>query len=73
MKSPRLASVGRRAEDLYKGGNGSGTGVPMPFKVEFYFRCCDPVYAEQLLHVKLDEYRVNCNREYFRIDRQELK
>ncbi|WP_051677200.1 GIY-YIG nuclease family protein [Maridesulfovibrio frigidus] len=63
----------RRAEDLYKGRDGSGTGVPMPFKVEFYFKCMEPFQTEQLLHVKLDACRINRKREYFKVDLHELE
>ncbi|WP_319759578.1 GIY-YIG nuclease family protein [Maridesulfovibrio sp.] len=63
----------QRAFDLYKGRNGTGTGVPMPFKVEFYFKCMEAYKTEQLLHKKLAPYRLNTHREFFEIDLQELE
>jgi len=69
---PGIVKIGRsihggrtRAKDLYKKG---GTGVPVPFKMEFEVwseQCC---IDEICVHERLSEYRINNNREFFEID-----
>ena len=56
----------KRARDLYKGHSGSGTGVPAPFKVEFYCQCMEPHKAERELHRIMNYARFNHNREFFK-------
>ena len=40
-------------------------GVPTPFKAVHSMRVIDCVLAEDLLHEKLDSFRLNSNREFF--------
>jgi len=51
----------QRAADL------SGTGLPHQFVVVYSERVSDCEKVERLLHQKLAEFRVNPNREFFRI------
>jgi hypothetical protein len=46
----------------------ASTGVPIPFKVEFAFKCHEGEFLENDIHIYLDSYRVNSNREFFKID-----
>ena len=69
---PGIVKIGRskhsgriRAVEIYKQG---GTGVPMPFKMEFEIWSKDCVEAELLIHEILDDKRINSNREFFSID-----
>jgi len=48
------------------------TGVPTPFHVEHYILTEDPKSLEHSLHEELSEFRVNGNREFFRIQIDEL-
>jgi hypothetical protein len=50
-----------RAKEIYK------TGVPTPFTVAFELFLEDYAEIEKEIHKKLAEYRVNPNREFFRI------
>ena len=57
-------SVGVRSDELYT------TGVPTPFKVEEKFKFSseqEAQKAEKIFHRKLSAYRVNGNREFFKI------
>ena len=51
----------------------SSTGVALPYKVEFAFRCFNGFDLEQQVHRKLKSYRVNNNREFFQISLEEAK
>jgi len=51
----------------------NSTGVPIPYKVEWAFHCYDGFGLEQEIHHKLQEYRVNNNREFFQISLEEVK
>ena len=44
------------------------TGVALPYKVEWAFKCFDGEQLEGEVHRKLREYRVNNQREFFQID-----
>lgn len=69
LKIGRSVNGGRsRANDLYKSG---GTGVPMPFKMEFEVWSNDCILDESSIHEELDDYRINSSREFFRIDTQD--
>jgi hypothetical protein len=48
------------------------TGVPTPFRVEHYILTEDPKGLEQSLHEELSEFRVNGNREFFKVSVDEL-
>lgn len=51
-----------RAEQLYE------SGVPTPFTVEKFFFVEDAPQCEELVHIRLNRYRVNSDREFFRVD-----
>lgn len=52
-----------RAREIYSGA----TGVPMPFDVAIAYSVSDRVAAERRVHRRLNAYRVNRRREFFRI------
>lgn len=69
---PGLVKIGRskhsgrvRAQEIYKQG---GTGVPMPFKMEFEIWSEDCVSDELYIHEELTHIRVNSGREFFNLD-----
>ena len=51
----------------------NATGVALPYKVEWAFHCYDGFSLEQEVHHKLEDYRVNNNREFFQISLNEAK
>lgn len=68
---PGIVKIGRsihggrtRALEIYKQG---GTGVPMPFKMEFEVWSEDCITDEEYIHEELENHRINQNREFFSI------
>jgi len=51
----------------------NATGVALPYKVEWAFKCFDGEQLEGEVHRKLVEYRVNNQREFFQIGLEEAK
>jgi hypothetical protein len=51
----------------------SSTGVVVPFKVEWAFKCFDGNRMENEIHEALKEYRISNQREFFRVDLEEAK
>ena len=51
----------------------SSTGVVVPFKVEWAFRCFDGSLMENEVHIALKEYRISNQREFFQVDLEEAK
>ena len=51
----------------------NATGVALPYKVEWAFKCFDGEQLEGEVHRKLAEYRVNNQREFFQIGLEEAK
>lgn len=51
----------------------SSTGVATPFIVEYSFRCFDAELLEGELHKFFSSYRINNNREFFRLSLDEVK
>ena len=51
----------------------SSTGVASPFKVEHAFQCFNAESLEGELHQFFDPYRINNNREFFRLSLNEVK
>jgi hypothetical protein len=51
----------------------SSTGVVVPFKVEWAFRCFDGSLMENEVHTALKEYRISNQREFFQVDLEEAK
>ena len=67
---PGLVKIGRtsrkevqqRLVELYS------TGVPVPFECEYAARVSDEAVVEKAFHTAFEPYRINPNREFFRID-----
>tara|TARA_R110000803_G_scaffold22161_1_gene55252 strand:+ start:439 stop:906 length:468 start_codon:yes stop_codon:yes gene_type:complete len=51
----------------------NATGVIVPMKVEWAFHCYNGYGLEQEVHNKLDEYRINSQREFFQLSLEEAK
>ena len=51
----------------------NATGVPLPYKVAWAFRCCNGELLEGEVHHALRKYRVNNQREFFQIGLDEAK
>lgn len=51
----------------------NATGVALPYKVEWAFKCFNGEQLEGEVHRKLKAYRVNNNREFFQISLEEAK
>lgn len=51
----------------------SSTGVVVPFKVEWAFKCFDGSLMENEVHIALKEYRISNQREFFQVDLEEAK
>ena len=51
----------------------NATGVALPYKVEWAYHCYDGFGLEQEVHHKLEDYRVNNNREFFQLPLEEAK
>lgn len=50
-----------------------GTGVPLPYKVEYAVKCHDGKNLEKRVHENLDYCRLNNDREHFQIPLEEAK
>ena len=51
----------------------SGTGVALPYKVEWAYQCFNGETVEREVHHKLRAQRVNNNKEFFQISLEEAK
>ena len=51
----------------------NATGVALPYKVEWAYKCFNGEQLEGEVHSKLRAYRVNNNREFFEISLEEAK
>ena len=51
----------------------NATGVPLPYKVEWAYKCFNGEQLEGETHKKLSAYRVNNQREFFQISLEEAK
>lgn len=51
----------------------NATGVALPYKVEWAFKCFDGEQLEGEVHKKLKAFRVNNQREFFQISLSEAK
>ena len=67
---PDLIKIGKSKKDptTDRVNELNQTGVPEPFKVEYYAFVEDEDYLERAVHAKLHQYRPNKNREFFKID-----
>ncbi len=59
--------VNRRMAHLY------GTGVPLPFKLEFACKVPNSLEVERALHVAFAPHRVHPSREFFEIDPEQAR
>ena len=62
--------VYERKDELYYQGK---PGVPYPFNVEFAKYTVCPDRSEKAIHERLMEYRINMDREFFKINVKEAK
>ena len=51
----------------------SATGVALPYKVEWAYKCFNGETIERQVHHKLKSYRVNNNKEFFQVSLDEAK
>jgi hypothetical protein len=67
---PNLIKIGKSKKDptTDRVNELNQTGVPEPFKVEYYAFVEDEDYIEKLLHHKFIENRPNKNREFFSLE-----
>ena len=49
------------------------TSTPTNFKIEDKYSCSDPYRLEQYLHKRFAKRRVNQNREFFRVNAQDIR
>ena len=56
-----------RALELYK------TGLPTPFRIEFFKRVKNPRIAENKLHCLFRKYRINNEREFFSVPIENIR
>ena len=60
-------SVDQRVKEL-----SASTSLPTPFKVVHCWPVHDPAAVEAVLHKRLDVYRINHRREFFRVDTADI-
>ena len=51
----------------------SATGVALPYKVEWAYKCFNGEMVERMTHEKLKAFRVNNRKEFFHISLEEAK
>lgn len=51
----------------------SETGVPTKFEIEYAVQVTDALAVEQSVHKRLNRYRVNSDREFFKVDIKRAK
>ena len=67
---PNLLKIGKSKKDptTDRVNELNQTGVPEPFKVEYYAFVEDEDYLEKAVHSKLRQQRPNLNREFFKVE-----
>jgi len=67
---PNLLKIGKSKKDptVDRINELNQTGVPEPFKVEYYAFVEDADYLERMVHEELAAQRSNNNREFFSVD-----
>lgn len=67
---PGLLKIGYTSKDPMerKKEIDKGTGVPVPFNIEYVKKCVNGQQLERAVHNYLDSYRVNNRKEFFEID-----
>ena len=58
----------KRAEEISR-----STGVPLPYKVKWAFKCHDGHSLEREVHKELNYCRISSDREHFQIPIEEAK
>lgn len=67
---PGLLKIGKTSKDpKTRGDELYATGTPTPFKLEYMAFCDDMDTLEIQVHKKLDSYRPNKDREFFKVSR----
>lgn len=72
---PGLIKIGMTTRDPYVRASelASQTGIPTKFEVAYAVKVNDSYSVEQSVHEKLGRYRINKNREFFKIDVNKAK
>lgn len=67
---PNLVKIGRTSRDVQtrKHELSKNTNIPFDFEVVYREYVTDSFLAEQRIHFELDIYRVNANREFFKLE-----
>ena len=73
--TPNLLKIGytKLDPDIRAKQISNATGVALPYKVEWAFKCFNGEQLEGEVHNYLREYRVNNNREFFEVELSEAK
>ena len=73
--TPNLLKIGytKNDPDTRAAQISRATGVALPYKVEWAFKCFNGEQLEGEVHNYLREYRVNNNREFFEVELSEAK
>jgi len=73
--TPNLLKIGytKLDPDIRATQISRATGVALPYKVEWAFKCFNGEQLEGEVHNYLREYRVNNNREFFEVELSEAK
>ena len=67
---PGLLKIGKTSKDpKTRGDELYATGIPTPFKLEYMAFCDDMDTLEIQVHKKLESYRPNKDREFFKVSR----
>lgn len=69
---PDVTKIGQTERDVYERAREleAVTGVPTAFCVEAFYESDDPSSDERVIHQELSSFRVNKNREFFRLSPQ---
>jgi len=67
---PDLLKIGQSSKDptIDRIEELNTTGVPYPFKCEYYAFVEDHIWLEKAVHIELSKYRANNDREFFKVD-----
>jgi len=67
---PNLIKIGMTNRDPFVRADeiSSSTGIPVPFKVEYFAETMTPEKLEKAVHKDLKKHRITNNREFFEID-----
>lgn len=69
----KIGMTKRNPDERLKEANKSDTWKPpTDYELLYSVKCYEPEKKEKLLHKLLDEYRINKNREFFRVDEEKV-